>query len=299
MKKLILLLLITISTLASAAHFDVIIPFTPGGGADISFRHFQKYASEHGAELVPQYKGGANGLIGMNAVAAGDSETMVAFSTIAAVAVHRAANPNYQFTYLSMTHVPIMAVVTGPNNKLQTYEDLENELKVPSTRLSFGYGSPSQLLLFSQLFTNTRRVDQPEPLLIGYKGAAPAMMDVMSGHVDVAVVPMSVAIQPISSGNLKLLAITSQHDTAFKVPSLNKKYKSWRSGEGFLVVLPQGASSGIVQYWNRLLRDFLDDEQTKKYAADAFLESVEFGPNTIRDGVYPLVEQLRKLSNRK
>jgi len=296
MKKLLLLLLTTISTLASAAHFDVIIPFTPGGGADISFRHFQKYASMHGTELIPQYKGGANGLIGMNAAATGDRETTVVFGTLATVAAHRAANPNYQFTYISMTHAPIMAFVAGPNNKLQTYEDLENELKVSSTRLSFGHGSPNQQLLLSQLFTNTRRIDQPEPLLIGYKGAAPAMMDVISGHVDVAVVPMSIAVQSISSGNLKLLAIISQHDTSFKVPRLNKKYKSWRPGEGFLVVLPQGASLGVIQYWNRLLREYLDDEQTKKYAADAYLESVEFGPNTIIDGVVPLAAQLRKLS---
>jgi len=298
MKKLILLLLITISTLASAAHFDVIIPFTPGGGADISFRHFQKYASEHGTELTPQYKGGANGLIGMNAAVAGNRETTVVFGTLATVATHRAANPSYQFTYVSMTHASIMAFVAGPNNKLQTYEDLENELKVSSTRLSFGYGSPNQQVLLSQLFINTRRIDQPEPLVIGYKGGAPAMMDVVSGHVDVAVVPISIAIQFISSGKLKLLAIISQHDTAFNVPSLNKKYKSWQSGEGYLVVLPEGASSGIVQYWNRLLHDYLDDVRTKKYATEVYMETVEFGPNPIADGVYPLVEQIRKLNQK-
>lgn len=96
MKKFIIGLSLFVTCLAHAQWnpgkevVKAVIPFSPGGGVDQAFRHFQKYADARGINFVAIYKAGADGLIGSTEVAEAKPDGLtLGFGTVATVAVHK------------------------------------------------------------------------------------------------------------------------------------------------------------------------------------------------------------------
>jgi tripartite-type tricarboxylate transporter receptor subunit TctC len=284
MRKIIIAALILICAIAHADPYKAIIPFPPGGGADIAFRHFQKYADSRGINIIANYKSGADGLIGMGEVASADDST-IGFGTVATVAVYQNKNPNYQFEYVSMIRTSIFALVTGSANSLQSLSEVQNELSKVDTKKSFGYGAPAQKILMEELFkfTDLKNGRRP-PTLVAYKGGAPLMTDVMGGHVDVAILPLILAKPMIDAGKLRLLALSNRkplHDSEF-VPILNKVYPLWQDADGYCIVLPKDARQENLVFWNKLVKEYLEDPLTRKDFVIDFSESVDIGPKHMK-----------------
>jgi len=286
MKKLLAFLFLLISVSSFAQTVKVVIPFPPGGGTDTAFKHYQKYVGEkHNITLVPVYKPGAESLIGLTELAESPGDgSVIGIATIAGLATHRLKNPDYQFDYISLLGKTTMAVVASTNSGLRTLTDLEKEIKNNPTRKNYGYGAPAQKVALVQLFTSNNTT---VPTLVPYKGAAPLINDLLGGHIDVAIVPLSTVKSQIDSGKLTLIASTSKQYGTY----LKQRYTHWESHEGFVLTLPKNSDRIAVQRWVDITKGYLSDNDTEKYWADKFLEGSSFGANFVKADVDSAMKQ--------
>jgi tripartite-type tricarboxylate transporter receptor subunit TctC len=289
MKKLLICISLLTSISIFAQPMKVIIPFPPGGGTDIAFKHFQKYAEEtHGITIVPTYKPGADSLIGLGAIAESKPDSMtLGFATVAGLATHKSKYPDYQFAYVSMISKSTMAVITHPNSGIKTINDLESEIKASKITKSFAFGAPAQKIALSQLFLHNKT---PSPDFIPYKGANPLINDMLGGHIDVAVVPLNVVKSQIDSKKIVLVATTAKINS---VTNLYKRYPNWESNDGFVIVLPNNVNTEVYTFWSNLTQKYLINPLTLEYFTTEYLEPTTFGPATVKANVDSALKNIK------
>lgn len=272
-----------------------ILPFAPGGGADAAMRHFQKWAEDRGVKILPVYKGGAEGLIGMEDVARGPADGLtISFGTAATAAVHKTHHPDYNFNYISAVRVSIMTFVTHPGSNINNLEDLEREIRNPNTRKTFGVGAPGQKLTMEQLFKHTGT--KKDPTLIGYKGGGPVLQDILGGHIDVAVLPMAILKPHIDAGKVRVLGITVREPwpEVAVYPIVNKKYPTWENNDGFLLSLPAGVKPEVLAFWTDFVRQYMSDKSVQADFRRELTEITTFGSKAATDYIASVIKNYKK-----
>ena len=191
-----------------------ISPFAPGGGADITSRVIaQKLHDALGQPVLVDNRGGAGGMIGVDlgAKASPDGYTLV-LGTIGPIAI----NPSL---YAKMPYDPIKdlvpvtlaadalnVLVVHPALPVKNVKELIALGKARPNELNFGSSGPGATdHLAGELFnmlTGTKMVHVP------YKGGAPAMLDLMSGNVQIIFSTVSTAIGQIKGGKIRALGMT-------------------------------------------------------------------------------------------
>jgi tripartite-type tricarboxylate transporter receptor subunit TctC len=194
----------------------IVVPFPPGGAADIFARLIgQKYSELWGGKqtVIIDNRAGASGIIGTDSTAKSTADGY----TLLMVTIGHAVNP-FMFSKLpydtkkDFTPVGVIAnvpsiVVTSPSSDVKTFKDLLATAKTKPNALTFatsGIGTTSHI--GAALMESMANVDM---LHVPYKGAAPALQDVMGGRVDVSVDIILSSLQLVQSNKLKALAITS------------------------------------------------------------------------------------------
>ncbi|MBR0650857.1 tripartite tricarboxylate transporter substrate binding protein [Roseomonas terrae] len=191
----------------------LIVPFAPGGPADVQARLLAAGMSERLRQsVVVENRSGAGGIVGTDAVAKAppDGHTLVFSSTGAvAITIHMVANPPYDparaFAPVSMiTRVPIL-LMTNPRLPVRTLQEL---VAVSKTRpLNFGSSGPgSSVHLAGELLRMRTGMQFTH---VPYRGAAPATMAVVQGEVDFALLDPTALIEQVRSGAVRPIAVTS------------------------------------------------------------------------------------------
>lgn len=192
----------------------LIVPFPPGGMADVVSRILGQHLSEAwGQQVVVENRAGAGGTIGTSAVvkAAPDGYTLMAvFDT------HAAAPYLYKINYdllqdltpISMVARSPMLLVANPNFPAKTLPSLLQYAKDKPSAINFvtvGPGSPARLML--ELLKNSTGINVT---VVPYKGGGPAMVDLISGQVDAMIASVPTVAPHVKSGRLRVLAVTSE-----------------------------------------------------------------------------------------
>jgi len=231
----------TITTPAHAAFPDkpvkIVVPFAPGGGTDLVARTMGiTMGQELGQPVIIDNKPGAGTIIGTDAVAKAppDGYTMV-MATVAHV-----VNPSIQsklpYNY-EKAFAPVMLVGVSPNvlvvraeSPLKSVKDLIDAAKANPGKLSFAsQGAGTSAHLAGELFKNLTKTNITH---IPYRGAGPAITDLLGGQVDVMFATAAAVGTFIESGKLRPLAVTTA--TRSVTPSLAK--------------VPTVAESGVPGY---------------------------------------------------
>jgi tripartite-type tricarboxylate transporter receptor subunit TctC len=242
----------------------IVVPFPPGGAADIFARLVgQKYADLWGGKqtVIIDNKTGASGIIGSEAAAksAADGYTLIM------VTIGHAVNP-FMFNKLPydtkkdftpvgvIANVPSM-VVTSPTSEVKTFKDLLTKANAKPGAITFassGVGTTSHI--GAALIESMANVDM---LHVPYKGAAPALQDVMGGRVDVSVDIILSSLQLVQSNKLKALAITSSKRSPM-LPDLPTIAEAGLPGYDFtawyMLLAPAGTPAPILTKLNEDLR---------------------------------------------
>jgi tripartite-type tricarboxylate transporter receptor subunit TctC len=192
----------------------LIVPFPPGGMADVVSRILGQHLSETwGQQVVVENRAGAGGTIATTAVvkAAPDGYTlMAAFDT------HAAAPYLYKINYdllqdltpISMVARSPMLLVANANFPVKTLPSLLQYAKDKPSAINFvtvGPGSPARLML--ELLKNSTGINVT---VVPYKGGGPAMVDLISGQVDAMIASVPTVAPHVKSGRLRVLAVTSE-----------------------------------------------------------------------------------------
>ena len=120
-----------------------------------------------------------------------------------------------------------------------------------------------------------------------------AAQDLIGGHVDVSIVPMSVVKPHIDSEKLKVIAISSRNPWSeiSKYVVLNKRYSSCQNFDGFLVSLPSSVNQEALSFWINLIQSYLSDPNVTQDFQKEYTETLPFGPKSAHEAV----EQIRKM----
>jgi tripartite-type tricarboxylate transporter receptor subunit TctC len=216
----------------------VIVPLSAGSAADIIPRIvFEQLSAQLGQPIVVENRPGASGTIGARTVQQADPDgyTLLAHSSAHIIAPSTVANLSYDpikdFAAVApLGNLPNVLVI-APSANIKTLKDLVALGKTrPITFGSIGPGSPITLTMQRLRLSAGFKVQE-----IPFKGAPEALVEVMTGRVDVYYSPILAALPYIKAGKLIALAVSSptRAPTLPDVPTTeesgypNSAYRFW------------------------------------------------------------------------
>jgi len=205
----------------------LIVPVPAGAGADFVARAYaQRLTATLGQQVVVDNRGGASGIIAMDAVAkaAPDGYTLVQ-ATIATLCIMPFMYKKLPYDALrdyapvSMTTLNPLLLVVHPALPVNSVKELIEYAKQNPDRVSYAsVGSGSVQHLAGFVFFKEAGVSAVH---VPYKGAAPATVDLLAGQVNTAFSGVGTVAAHLKAGKLRALAITGKRmDTFPGVPSL-------------------------------------------------------------------------------
>ena len=195
-------------------NVKIIIPWPSGGANDLLGRDFAFFLGEKiGKRIVIDNKGGANGLIGAEAVARSipDGNTIM-FHSITSHATNAILAPKLPYdTFKDFAPVSQIAsldlvLVAHPSVPVKSISDLVALDKAKPRSISYAsFGNGSMAHLAGELLNQKSGMDLQH---VPYKGGGPALVDTLAGHVQLYFAGIDVALQHIQSGALVPIAVT-------------------------------------------------------------------------------------------
>ena len=247
----------------------IIVTFPPGGSSDIVIRALQPALAEDLRQpIVIENRAGAGGNIGVGAVAqaAPDGYTLgVAAAGVLTVNPHlnRAAmsfDPLKDLVPVTLLAEIPFVLVASQKSEISSVADLIAKAKAQPQILSIGHGGNGTAMhLTSALFAQKADIRMQ---LIAYRGTAPAAVDVLAGHIPLAVLDIPASQQLIREGKLKALGVSAGKRVVFlpDVPPLAELGLSGFESVGwFGVVAPAGTPSDIISKLNAAFVKALSD----------------------------------------
>jgi tripartite-type tricarboxylate transporter receptor subunit TctC len=232
----------------------MVIPYPAGGSIDVSGRRLaEDLAAELGQAIVVENRAGANGIIATDAVAkaAPDGYTMLV-STLAAHAGNPAAvkslpyDPVRDFAPVTVINTVPLLLVVHPSFPAETVADivrLAGERPGKINYASFGTGGMAHLAgVQLELRGNVKMVHVP------YTGGAPALADVLGGHVEMFFSGINSALPHVRAGRLRAVAVTgSARSKALpEVPTVAETYRDYEAGVSPAVWYPARTPPEVV-----------------------------------------------------
>lgn len=192
----------------------VVLPFGPGGVADITTRTIApKLGDELGQPIVVDNMPGAGGIRAAEAVAHAepDGHTLLLLTNGNAVsqALFKSLpyDPANDFAMISTVGYFSMVIVTGAQSQLKTLRDVITTAKASPGKLNVGTISPGGTQhLAGELFLSTAGI---EALVVPHKTTGEVIVAVRNGNVDLAVDFIAPLLSAIRSGQLRALAVTA------------------------------------------------------------------------------------------
>jgi tripartite-type tricarboxylate transporter receptor subunit TctC len=192
----------------------IVVPFAPGGGTDVIARTLaQEMAKDLGATIIIENKPGAGTIIGTQAVATSEPDGYTLLMGTFANAVNPSLNaklpydPHKDFAAVALIARSFNIVVVNPASAIKSIADLIAAAKSDPDKLSYGtYGTGTSAHLAGELFKNMAKVNLTT---VPYKGAAPAITDLLGGQIQVMFTTVASAASLIAAGQLRALAVTS------------------------------------------------------------------------------------------
>lgn len=194
----------------------LVVPFPPGGPTDIVARPLAQMLGEALKQpVVVDNKGGAGGSVGAEHVARlpGDGYTLF-MATVGTHAINPSLytklgyDPVKDFTPIALVASAPVAVVVNADQSFKTLQDLVRAAKAKPDFIQFGTagnGTPGHLT--GALFESAAQVQFKH---IPYKGSAPAVTDMVGGHIPAMFDPIQSVITHVRSGKIRALAVTSK-----------------------------------------------------------------------------------------
>jgi tripartite-type tricarboxylate transporter receptor subunit TctC len=243
----------------------LIVPYTPGGGVDIMARLASpKLAERMGAQFVVENRAGGGTIIGTEVVAraAPDGYTLLfanpALTASPALNEKLPFDPVQSFTAVSMFGSSYNVLVVHPSLPVKTVKELVALAKAKPGQLNYASaGTGSAIHLAMELFESTAGIDLVQ---VAYKGAAPAITDVLGGHVTIMFATPPSAVEYMRVGKLRALGVSSPKRLAVlpNVPTIAESgYPGFEVNNWYAVIAPAGTPREIITRLNAELNAIL------------------------------------------
>jgi tripartite-type tricarboxylate transporter receptor subunit TctC len=274
-----------IATKADAAEYPVrpirlVVPYAAGGPTDVLGRLVADFlARDLKVATVVENKAGAQGAIGAEAVARAEPDGYTLFVAAASIIVLNPMlyrklpyDPVSDFKMLALiTDLPVVMEV-HPSVPARTVAEFVAFAKQNPGKLNFGSaGTGGTIHLAGEMFKQIAGIDM---IHVPYKGAGPALTDLLSGNIQVMFDTLSTALPPVKSGLLRPLGVSSTERSPDlpDVPTIAESgYPDYRVSVWYGIAAPAKVPDDVSQKITASLDRALNDA-----AFRASLEKIGF-----------------------
>ena len=253
----------------------IIVGFAPGGPVDIIARLISQWLSERLAQqFIVENRPGAGSNIGTEAVvrAPADGYTLLLITSTNAINTTLYDKLNFNFirdiepvaSLLRTTHV--MAV--HPSVPAKTVPEFIDYAKANPGKINMASGGiGSAPHIYGELFKTMTGVDLVQ---VHYRGAGPALVDLLAGQVQIIFVNTAASIEYIRAGRLRALAVTTEtrSEALPDVPTVGEFLPGYEASGWNGVGVPKGTPAEIIDELNREINTALADPKIKARLAD-------------------------------
>ena len=259
--------------LSAGKTIRMIVGLAPGGGTDVTARLVaKKMSASRGMNVIVENKAGGNFIPALREVASAppDGHTLYFISTSSLIT--QALHADYPLDLMKLA--PVTEVATGPlilvaKNGLgvKTVKELIDLAKKSPGMIKYGSGggTGSSLYLATVLLKARTGIDIN---IVPYRGAAPALTDLLGGHIDAMFDAMPVMAVQAKEGKVTPLAVTgSKRSFALpNVPTIQESGLDYLINGWYGILAPPGTPAAIVQK--------LRDEAAKAVAPPDVVETL-------------------------
>ncbi len=240
----------------------IVIGFTPGGGIDIVARLLApKWGEALGQQVIVENKPGANGVVGMDAVAKATPDGHTVFlGTLGNISINPGFYPNLPFNadtaFAPLTQLASVSFMLYANPSLpyKTTAELIAYAKANPGKVYFSSSGNGGLPhLVGEMFNAAAGV---KLVHVPYKGSAPSLADVMGGQVQITFDAAAIGLQHVKAGKLRALGSLGAKRAAFapEVPTVAETVAGFEAVNWYGMTVPAGTPRDAVA---RLHRDLV------------------------------------------
>jgi tripartite-type tricarboxylate transporter receptor subunit TctC len=231
-----------------------VVPFPPGGSIDVILRAMAPKLQERlGKPIVIENRAGGGGVIATAYVAKSPPDGLTLFASASLLAANPKLYKTLPFDTLKdlqmvalLFRTPL-ALVVNPDLPAQSVPELIALLKSKPGQISYAHAGPgSALHLAAELFQNMTGTKING---VAYRGAPPALNDVMAGHVSLMFADMGTVVAQIAGGKVRALGVTStvRVPAAPEIPTIAESGVSGFDAVGWTIIcVPSATPKPIV-----------------------------------------------------
>lgn len=231
----------------------LVVPFAPGGGTDLIARTLAVgMTKDLGQQVIIENKPGAGTLIGTDLVAKSPPDGYAIVIATFAHAVNPSLVPRLPYN-ADKAFAPITLIGKGPNvlvvradSPFKSVKDLLAAAKANPRKLTYAsQGNGTSAHLAGEMFTNLAKVEMTH---VPYRGAGPAITDLLGGQVDMIFGTAAAVSSFVDSGKLRALGVTSASASeAFKgVPPIAQDLPGYQVESWYGLYAPAGTPADII-----------------------------------------------------
>jgi tripartite-type tricarboxylate transporter receptor subunit TctC len=254
----------------------IVVPFAPGGGTDLIARTLGTGMSQElGQSVIVENKPGAGTIIGTDAVAKSPPDGYTLLIATFAHAVNPGLQPKLPYA-TDKAFAPVVLVGRSPNvlvvksdSPYKTVQDVIAAAKAKPGKLNFAsQGNGTSAHLAGELFKNLTKVDLTH---VPYKGAGPALTDLLGGQVDLMFGTAAAVTPFLQSGKLRALGVTTaERSPAFpNVPTIAESGVAGYAAESWYgLYAPAGTPPDVIAKLNAAAKKAVQSETFRKRAQE-------------------------------
>src|SRR4051812_33336784 len=277
-----LVLLCSLFALPASAQSDYpnkpikfIVGYPPGGTTDLLARLMSQWLSQRlGQQVIVENKPGGGNNIGTEMAVRSPPDGYTIFLVNPANAINATLYPKLNFNFLE-DMVPVAGIVRVPNVMTVTKnfpaktvaEFIAYAKANPGKVNMASSGAGTSVHLSGEMFKFMTGIDMKH---VPYKGAGPAITDLIGGQVDVLFDNMPSIVGHIRSGSVRALGVTSAHRSPAlpDVPSVSETVPGYEASAWFGIAVPKGTPPAVIARINREVNAALADPALKAKLAD-------------------------------
>ena len=264
----------------------IVVPYAPGAINDVLARAMsERLQSLLGQSVVVENRAGGGAVIGTQAVASAPPDGYMLLQVPAAHANNATLvaklpyDPIRSFSFITLAARAPLLVVTNENVPARNMQELVELARKRPGHYSYGSsGNGGAAHLAGEMLKQQAGVDL---LHVPYKGASPAMTDLLGGRIHMTFATNTVAGPMIKAGRVKVLAVTSKKRWSGMpdVPTVAESgFPNYESSGWWGYAAPAGTPPAVVARLNRAINDALDAPALRKTLETEGIEAIGSTP---------------------
>lgn len=295
-----------VATEAAAQQYPVrpirlVVPFAPGGGADIMSRVIGTPLSVVlGQPVVVDNRPGAGGALGAEIAARSDPDgytfITVSSSYAATSAYHKTSyDPVNGIEPVSLLGTTGLLMVVNPTLPVKSVKELIDYARANPDKLNYATVGVGSVTHFAhELFNLEAKV---RTVHIPFKGGGPALLGVVGNEAQFTMISAVPTLPHLKAGRLRAIGISVSKRSPLlpDVPSIGETVRGYDVPHWYAVWGPKGIPKNIVTLWNREIAKVLLSEDMAKQMRGEGLDPAGGPPEQFYNVLKPTVERWRRV----